>query len=142
MDEKDKDDLTSDDYIRVARLIAERLTSIIRLARERSMTPPFEMHVTGADDDVVMRASITNDGYFEDVAGFPEQPLSARFTLTATVSDAVGQTLELNNRSRPGKSAMTGNVELIELIARFTEYLSVEKGLALNTLKAQASSLR
>jgi hypothetical protein len=85
VEEKDKDDLTSDDYIRVARLIAERLTSILRLARERSMTPPFEMHVTGADDDEVAHASITADGHFEDVSGFPEQPLTARFPLTATV---------------------------------------------------------
>jgi hypothetical protein len=84
--------LRSDDYADSAHLLAAKLWD---MCQAKSMVPPLDIHITGADDDLVMHASMTEDGQLRDVSGCPEQPLTARFPLTATITDANGNTLEI-----------------------------------------------
>jgi hypothetical protein len=51
---------------------------------------PLEIHVIGADDDELIHAFMTEEGRLVDLTGYPEKSLSARFPLTATVTDANG----------------------------------------------------
>jgi hypothetical protein len=96
MKKSDENKLISDDYAVVAKLLAPRLLAFARLARERSMMPPFEVHVTGADDNTVLHAYFTEDLQLRDISGFPgETPLEARFPLAAVITDATGSMTEL-----------------------------------------------
>ncbi len=84
--------LRSDDYAEIANVLAAKLWAVIQA---KSMVPPVEVHIAGADDDLVMHALMTKDGEFRVLSGCPEQPLTARFPLTATITDANGNALEI-----------------------------------------------
>ena len=88
--------LTSDDYIEVARVLAQRIVGLMDAAPIAGLIPPFELHITGADDDIVVHASVARDGRLHDLAGYSQQLLSARFPLTATLSDSKGHVLEIH----------------------------------------------
>jgi hypothetical protein len=75
------------DYEELCKLLAP---VIVESGRNQSMVLPFEVHITGADDDDVLHASVGEDCKLRDLTGFPERPLAARFPLTATITDAGG----------------------------------------------------
>jgi hypothetical protein len=92
----EKNELTPNDYIRVAEILARRLVALAQSAGERSMKPPFELHVTGADDRTVLHVSFAEGLKLRDVSGLSGNTLlSACFPLTATVTDTTGSVIEL-----------------------------------------------
>jgi len=85
-------DPCSEDYAATVEILRMRLCAFIG---RKSMAPPLEIHVNGADDDEVIHASLREDGRLVDLMSYPEQTVSARFPLTATVTDAKGNALEI-----------------------------------------------
>ncbi len=85
--------LTPDDYQNSATLLANKLLEIVRSARERGLSPPFKLHVTGADDDDVVDVDIDQNAEMQLIV--PSRELTARFPLTATLTDADGRLLEM-----------------------------------------------
>src|SRR5438128_10610088 len=95
--------LTSEDETDRA-LVTSQLKEGIHLAMERNMILPFQLDVTGADDDLVCRLLCEKNGEREGwlrLRDMPDMPLSntklmtARFPMTATLTDSRGRTLEL-----------------------------------------------
>jgi len=85
-------------------LVTSQLVEGVHLAMERNMILPFQLHVTGADDDLVCRLWCEKNGEREGwlrLRDMPDMPLSntklmtARFPMTATLTDGGGRTLQM-----------------------------------------------
>src|SRR5438552_1014690 len=85
-------------------LVKSQLVEGVHLAMERNMILPFQLHVTGADDDLVCRLLCEKNGEREGwlrLRDMPDMPLSntklmtARFPMTATFTDSRGGTLQM-----------------------------------------------
>jgi hypothetical protein len=90
--------ITSDEYAELAALLARKIVELLSSAKQRSMAPPLELHVSSADDDVVVHCLCHHDttGEIQLQSMVPEmKKLNARFPLTATVTDANGESLEM-----------------------------------------------
>jgi hypothetical protein len=83
--------LTPDDYQNSATLLATKVLEIVRSAR--GWSPPFKLHVTGVDDDDVVDVVIDQNAEMQLIVASRE--LTARFPLTATLTDADGRVLEM-----------------------------------------------
>ena len=94
--------MSSDEH-EVAALLARSILEMLSSAKQRNMAPPLELVVTGADDELVTRCSCQQDtkGDIELCALPGTTNLSARFPLTATVTDANGETLEQTITRKP-----------------------------------------
>ena len=95
--------MSSEEY-ELATLLARGILGILSSAKQRNMAPPLELVVTGADDELVTRCSCQQDtkkGGIEVCALPGTTKLSARFPLTATVTDANGETLEQTITRKP-----------------------------------------
>jgi hypothetical protein len=90
--------ITSDEYAELAALLARKIVELLSSAKQRSMAPPLELHVSSADDDVVVHCLCHHDttGEIQLQSMVSEmKKLNARFPLTATVTDANGEGLEM-----------------------------------------------
>ena len=96
--------LTSEEEETNSALVKSQLVEGVHLAMERNMILPFQLHVTGADDDLVCRLLCEKNGEREGwlrLRDMQDMPLSntklktARFPMTATLTDSRGGTLEL-----------------------------------------------
>jgi len=78
--------------------ILDLLTRVVHSARRRNMAPPFEVHVRGADDDPICHLFCEEDGeglpWLRDLA-FSNTKLTARFPMTATLTDSRGEALKM-----------------------------------------------
>src|ERR1700674_179876 len=77
--------LTSDDYKTSTTLLAAKIAEIVRTARERGWTPPFELHIAGSDDDEVAHILIDQDAKMQSLT---DRELTDRCPLTAMLTDA------------------------------------------------------
>lgn len=82
--------LTSDDYRNLATIIASRAHAI---TKERSMVPPLKIHATGADDDTIVDSLYDDEGVHP--IGVRDQPLTARYPVTVTITDQTGDQVEI-----------------------------------------------
>lgn len=90
MDETGIDGLKSDDYREVCAMLAQELVAF----SQRPM--PSECLITDADDHIVLHVGFNQELKIRDVSELFGNPrLSARFPLTATITDAVGHAVEL-----------------------------------------------
>jgi hypothetical protein len=63
---------------------------------QRGLTPPFELHVTGADDEILIHCQCEDDARLLNLVPIPEATkLNARWPITATLTDATGETFPL-----------------------------------------------
>jgi hypothetical protein len=88
--------MSSEEYAEMATLLGRSILEMLSSAKQRNMVPPLELVVTGADDELVIQCSCQQDtkGDIELCLLPGTTKLSARFPLTATVTDANGETLE------------------------------------------------
>jgi len=92
--------LGSDDYAEVAHLITAKITEILASDKERNFLPPYELHITGADDNLVCYALYEAD---EEGGikirnlepGASALKLTARFPVTAMLAIKAGNVLEM-----------------------------------------------
>jgi len=90
--------ITSDEYAELAAVLARKIVELLSSAKRRSMAPPLELHVSNADDEVVVHCLYHHGtkGEIQLQSMMPDmKKLSARFPLTATVTDANGESLEM-----------------------------------------------
>jgi hypothetical protein len=89
--------VTSDEYVELATLLAHKIVELLSSSKQRNMAPPLELHVTGADDEMVLHCWCQQESKSEiQFLGPPDMTkLRARFPLTATVTDANGESLEM-----------------------------------------------
>jgi hypothetical protein len=94
--------MSSEEY-ELATLLARSILGMLSSAKQRNMAPPLELVVTGADDELVTRCSCQQGtkGDIELCALPGTTKLSARFPLTATLTDANGETLEQTITRKP-----------------------------------------
>jgi hypothetical protein len=95
--------ITSDQYAELAELLARKIVELLSSAKQRSMAPPLELHMSSADDDVVVHCLCHHDttGEIQLQSMVPEmKKLNARFPLTATVTGANGESLEMTIASK------------------------------------------
>jgi hypothetical protein len=91
--ESDNPKLTSNDYQNTATLLTNKVFEIVRYGRECGWVPPFRLHVTGVDDDEVVDLLIDQTAGMQLIG--PSHELTARFPLTATLTDSIGRVLEM-----------------------------------------------
>ncbi|MCI0723649.1 MAG: hypothetical protein L0338_32525 [Acidobacteria bacterium] len=97
MNNENAEKVSSEEYKEISTLLAQKIVELVRSATEKGLQLPLELHVTGADDDIVAQALIHDDG-----TGRPkldrlniDQPLTAVFPVTATLKDKNGECLEI-----------------------------------------------
>ena len=81
--------ITSDEYAELAAVLARKIVELLSSAKRRSMAPPLELHVSNADDEVVVHCLYHHGtkGEIQLQSMMPDmKKLSARFPLTATVT--------------------------------------------------------
>ena len=89
--------VTSDEYVELATLLAHKIVELLSSSKHRNMASPLELHVTGADDEMVLHCWCQQESKGEiQLLGAPDMTkLSARFPRTATLTDANGESLEM-----------------------------------------------
>ena len=88
------DFLSDDDYKEVLLVLAQKLVGLLQDAKQRGLVPPFELHVTGSDDDVIVHCLYKGDSSFVSLVP-GSLGVHARWPVTAIVTDANGEAIEL-----------------------------------------------
>jgi hypothetical protein len=91
--EKNEGELQSEHYVAIVRRLAFLVISMVKACGE-DWTPPFEVFITGADDDAVMHFQVDAEGRLRNLIP-SDFKLRARFPVTATITDRSGNAREL-----------------------------------------------
>ncbi len=84
--------LTSDDYESIARMLVSLLVGMIQAGGEQ-WAAPFEIVITGANDDPVAHLHVNADGSVD--FNRSHFTLQAHFPVAATITDDKGNALEM-----------------------------------------------
>jgi hypothetical protein len=79
--------LTTDDYS----LLCHGTFEALQRAKEQDFVPPYELRVTGPDDDLIAHCELWDDFRFKIIG--PDMKLNIRWPVTVTVTDVNGETL-------------------------------------------------
>jgi len=85
--------LGSEDFRRLADALGNEIAALLLRAKEGMCAPPLEVFITGGDDELVGHFEVKADGHLGKELG-GSQLLSARFPITATVTDKNGKEWE------------------------------------------------
>ena len=86
--------ITSDEYAELATVLGRKIVELLSFSKQRNMSPPLELQVTDADDMLILDCSFGADA--KGVSLGPDIALTARFPLKVTLTDASGETLEMD----------------------------------------------
>jgi hypothetical protein len=86
--------VTSDEYAELATVLSRKIVELLSSSKQRNMSPPLELHVTDAGDLLILDCSFGEDAKGVNLG--PEMALTARFPLKITLTDANGETLEMD----------------------------------------------
>jgi hypothetical protein len=83
----------SDDYAGLATLLAHKIVRLLSCSKQRNMSPPLELYVTGPDDEMVLHCWCQQDDSESEIqllGALDMTTLSLQFPLTATLTDTNG----------------------------------------------------